>query len=278
MKLHLLAQNLEKQLLEIEENSETIMQRSKHSIIVCTKLLGQFKKEIINKGFASISDEIYFFKHTKQIPLRHLIYFSEIRSFEIQFPKTDKESQRKFIRRKMQKVNRFFSYNLDFTQYADSKHTHFDKEYYTREYLGSYIIATSKFYFQDPEFCTPRDMLLGKYRAYDSLATYLDEKKFKIRNGLNGKLKSIKPIEKIHWPFSNTEYVELLYALCTKGLGKQDNQSIMQISRKLQQLFDLEPKDIYKTYHDIKNRKNSRTLFLDELSTSLLIEMDKSEE
>ena len=33
MKLHLLAQNLEKQLLEIEENSETIMQRSKHSII-----------------------------------------------------------------------------------------------------------------------------------------------------------------------------------------------------------------------------------------------------
>ena len=61
-------------------------------------------------------------------------------------------------------------------------------------------------------------------------------------------------------------------------MGKQDNQSIMQISRKLQQLFDLEPKDIYKTYHDIKNRKNSRTLFLDELSTSLLIEMDKSEE
>ena len=53
MKLHLLAQNLEKQLLEIEENSETIMQRSKHSIIVCTKLLGQFKKEIINKKLRS---------------------------------------------------------------------------------------------------------------------------------------------------------------------------------------------------------------------------------
>ena len=52
----------------------------------------------------------------------------------------------------------------------------------------------------------------------------------------------------------------------------------MQVSKKLQQLFDFEPKDIYKTYQDIKNRKNSRTLFLDELSTSLLIEMDKSEE
>lgn len=167
---------------------------------------------------------------------------------------------------------------MDFGRYVNSGATHFDKEYYTRDYLETFHITTSKFYFQDPEFCTPRDMLLGKYRAYDWLATYLDEKKFKIRNGLSSKQKSIKPIEKIDWPFSNTDYVELLYALCAKGLGKQDNQSIMQVSRKLQQIFDFTPKDIYKTYHDIKNRKNSRTLFLDELSTSLLIEMDKSEE
>lgn len=278
MKLYLHAQKLENQLLEIKENSKTMMQRSNRSIIVCTKLLCKLKKEITSKGFNSISDEIFFFKHTKQIPLKQLIYFSEIRSFEIQFPKTDKVSQGKFIRKKMQKLNRFFSYNLDFTQYADSNHTHFDKEYYTREYLGSYIIASSKFYFQDPEFCTPRDLLLGKYRAYDSLVTYLEEKKFKIRNNINRKLKSIKPIEKIHWPFSNTDYVEFLYALCAKGLGKQDNQSIILVSRKLQQVFDLEPKDIYKTFHDIKNRKNSRTLFLDDLSKSLLIEMNKSEE
>ena len=261
MKLHLLAQNLEKQLLEIEENSKTIMQRSKHSIIVCTKLLGQFKKEIVNKGFDSISDEMYFFKHTKQIPLRHLIYFSEIRSFEIQFPKADKDCQRKFIRKKIQKVNRFFIYNLDFTQYTDSEETHFDKEYYTRDYLENFHITTSKFYFQDPEFCTPRDMLLGKYKAYDYLVTYFDEKKDRVRNGLNGKHKSIKSMEKIDWPFSNTDYVELLYALCSKGLGKQNNQGIMQVSKKLEQLFNIEPKDIYKTYQDIKKRKNSRIAY-----------------
>ncbi|MDT0652030.1 RteC domain-containing protein [Autumnicola edwardsiae] len=35
---------------------------------------------------------------------------------------------------------------------------------------------------------------------------------------------------------------------------------------------------MYKTFQDIKNRKNSRTLFLDDLSASLLIEMDKREE
>ncbi|WP_166966872.1 RteC domain-containing protein [Yeosuana marina] len=278
MKLLLLAQNLENQLLEIKENSKNIMQRSNRSILICTKLLGSFKKEIAKNGFKSISDEIFFFKYTKQIPLKQLIYFSEIRSFEIQFPKTDKDSQLKFLKRKMQKVNRFFIYNLDFGRYVDSGATNFDKEYYTRDYLDTFHITTSKFYFQDPEFCTPRDMLLGKYRAYYSLLHYMDAKKRNIKNNLNGKLVTTQPVEKMHWPFSNTDYVELVYALCAKGLGKQNNQGILQVSKKLQQLFDVEPKDIYKTYQDIKNRKNSRTLFLDQLSTSLLIEMDKSEE
>jgi hypothetical protein len=278
MKLHLLAQNLEKQLLEIEENSKTIMQRSKHSIIVCTKLLGQFKKEIVNKGFDSISDEIYFFKHTKQIPLRHLIYFSEIRSFEIQFPKADKDCQRKFIRKKIQKVNRFFIYNLDFTQYTDAEETHFDKEYYTRDYMDSYHITTSKFYFQDPDFFTPRDMLLGKFRAYNRLVAYLDNRLHDLEFSLRPTKTALKNTEKLIWPFTNTDWVELVYALSSAGVSKQNNLSISKVSKMMQEIFDFTPKDIYKTYQDIKNRKNSRTVFLDDLTTSLLSEMNKSEE
>tara|TARA_R110002074_G_scaffold224004_3_gene395004 strand:+ start:2383 stop:3219 length:837 start_codon:yes stop_codon:yes gene_type:complete len=278
MKLHLLAQNLEKQLLEIEENSKTIMQRSMHSIIVCTKLLGQFKKEIVNKGFDSISDEIYFFKHTKQIPLRHLIYFSEIRSFEIQFPKADKDCQRKFIRKKIQKVNRFFIYNLDFTQYTDSEETHFDKEYYTRDYMDSYHITTSKFYFQDPDFFTPRDMLLGKFRAYNRLVAYLDNRLHDLEFSLRSTKTALKNTEKLIWPFTNTDWVELVYALSSAGVSKQNNLSISKVSKIMQEIFDFTPKDIYKTYQDIKNRKNSRTVFLDDLTTSLLSEMNKSEE
>ncbi len=121
-------------------------------------------------------------------------------------------------------------------------------------------------------------MLLGKYKAYNSLLFYLDERKYKIRNGLSGRKSAIKPFEKIHWSFSNTDYVELLYALCSTGLGKQNNQSIMKISKKLQQVFDFAPKEIYKTFQDIKNRKNSRTLFLDQLSSSLVNKINKSEE
>ena len=36
---------------------------------------------------------------------------------------------------------------------------------------------------------------------------------------------------------ANTDYVELVYALCAKGLGKQDNLSIMQVSNRITTSF-----------------------------------------
>lgn len=278
MNLELLSAQLLDQLEEIKFQDDPILKQAKRSIIVCRSILSQFKKQILEFGFKSLDDEIKFFKETKQLPLRELIYFSEIHSFEIQFPKADKQQQLKCIKKKISKINRFFLYNIDFGNYVDSGATHFDKEYYTRDYLDTFHITTSKFYFQDPEFCTPRDMLLGKYKAYYALVEYLEEKSHILKNNLNGKVVTYSTTKKVHWPFTNTDFVELLYALCIKGLGRQDNLSIIKVSEKLQEVFDFTPKDIYKTFQDIKNRKNSRTLFLDQLATSLLIEMDKSEE
>ncbi|MDO7172567.1 RteC domain-containing protein [Mariniflexile sp. AS56] len=278
MDFQLLSNKLLKDLDEIKIQNDDILERACQSIEKCSNLLSTFKKEILNNGFNTIKDEITFFKKTKQILLIELIYFSEIHSFETHFPKADKDYQLKFIKKKVNKLNRFFLYNIDFGRYVDSGSVHFDKEYYTRDNSDTFRIITSKFYFQDPEFCTPRDMLLGKYKAYDSLIMYLDEKKQKILKGINYKLQDAKSIEKIHWPFSNTDYVEMLYALYAKGLGTKDDHSIMKVSKTMQEIFDFTPKDIYKTYQYIKNRKNSKTLFLDELANNLLSEMKKSEE
>jgi len=267
-----------KQLEDIKYSFAGIIERSNKSIIICRNLLNEFRKVITAKEFESIPDEVDFFKRIKQVPFSQLIYYSEVRSFEIQFPKVDRASQLKFIKKKINKLNRFFLYNIDFGQYVNSGASHFDKAYYTRDHLDTYHITTSKFYFQDPDFCTPRDMLLGKFKAYTSLINYMDQKKYSIKSRVNGNSVNIKHTEKIPWPFSNTDWVELLYALNAGGMAKQKGLSIIKLSKNLQEIFDFTPKEIYKTFQDIKNRKNSRTLFLDQLTTSLLSEMDKSEE
>ena len=276
--LKTLCENLLEELNGIRLENLPILEQSYRSIELSRNLLSVFKREILVNDFESVDKEIIFFKKIKQIPLVKLIYFSEIHSFEIQFPKADSAAQLKFVKKKINKLNRFFLYNIDFGQYVKSGATHFDKAYYTRSHLDIYHITTSKFYFQDPDFCTPRDMLLGKFKAYSSLINYMDQKKHSIKNRLNGYKVNIKPEEKIPWPFTNTDWVELLYALCASGMAKQNGLSIIAISKILQQVFDFTPKEIYKTFQDIKNRKNSRTLFLDQLTASLLSEMDKSEE
>ncbi len=278
MDLETLGKNLLVALDEIRLENLPILEQSYRSIELSRNLLTVFKRNILVNDFESIEKEIVFFKKIKQIPLVKLIYFSEIHSFEIQFPKVDRAAQLKFIKKKINKLNRFFLYNLDFGQYVNSGATHFDKAYYTRDHLDTYHITTSKFYFQDPDFCTPRDMLLGKFKAYTSLINYMDQKKHFIKNRVNGSVVNIKSTEKIPWPFTNTDWVELLYALSASGIAKQKGLSIIKLSKILQEVFDFTPKKIYKTYQDIKNRKNSRTLFLDQLTTSLLSEMDKSEE
>ena len=276
--LKTLCENLLVELDGLRLENLPILEQSYRSIELSRNLLTVFKRNILINDFESVDKEIIFFKKIKQVPLVELIYFSEIHSFEIQFPKVDRAAQLKFIKKKINKINRFFLYNLDFGQYVNSGATHFDEAYYTRNNLDTYRILTSKFYFQDPDFCTPRDMLLGKFRAYHSLVGYMEQKHNYIKNGLNGKNVHRKPIEKIPWPFTNTDWVELLYALCANGMAKQNGLSIIRISKILQEVFDFTPKEIYKTFQDIKNRKNSRTLFLDQLTASLLSEMDKSEE
>lgn len=264
-------------LKEIEVANASILRQAYLTIELCQHVLYSFKSKVISKGFDSLDSEINFFKIIKQIPLIKLIYFSEIHSFEIQFPKGNKDSQLKYIKRKINKLNRFFLYNLDFGQYINSGLTHFDKEYYTRNYLDKYHITTSKFYFQDPDFSTPRDMLLGKYKAYNILVIYLDDRMSEIKTSKSGSFSNSRNTDKLPWPFTNTDFTELTYALWYAGFYRQKNLSIIQLAQKLEEIFDLKSTDIYKNFQEIKRRKNSRTIFLDQMATSLLYEINKSE-
>lgn len=268
-----LALGLEKELSELKQSDLDIKELAHLSTIKCQDLLRTFKKEILEKGFSYQKQEIRFFKKIKQIPMVPLIYFSEIHSFEIQFPKADRKAQQKFIKRKIQCLNQFFLRNLDFERYVDAGYTHFDAAFYSRDHINEYHLMGSDYYFQDPDFSTPRDMLLAKLRAYKLLLQYLDHRLVSLNHSdaqINGLLFS----DKLPWPFGDVAFAEMVYALFHAGL-KNENLTIIQIYRKLQEVFDVEIKDIYKLFQEMKSRKKSRTAFLDKLMQALLEEMER---
>jgi len=270
--------NLLFDLDEIKHSSNGIIERSNKSIIACRNLLNTYRKSVVIDGFKSTEEEIEFFKTIKQTPFTQLIYYSEIRSFEIQFPKVDSRQQRKYVKKKLGKLNRFFLYNMDFVQYIESEQTHLDKQYFTRDFFDNLPVSSSKFYFQDPDFCTPYDLLLGKLKASKRFINYLqnrlfDAKKSKYKNELE-----LNNLSELEWTSSKTALTELVYALYHSRVINNGKSDIKEIASTLESIFHFKLGDYYKTFAEIKTRKISRTKFLDELSEGLLEYINHSEE
>lgn len=259
----------------LNKNESNLLKRENQSIILCRDLLLKYKEFVQKYDFQSITEEIVFFKIHKQVPLSQLVYHAEVKSFELQFPKVDKISQQKAIRKKLAKLNQFFTRNIDFVQYVDSEFSHFDKQYFTRSFLDSYYIISSQFFFQDPDFTTARDILLSKVYAYRRLLNYLEiRRKIVLEDSSTAsKLNS----GNLKWTASKAALTELIYALHSNNVINNGNVEIKEIATSLQDALDFDLGDFYKTYSEIKSRKISRTKFLDELSMGLIIQMEQSE-
>ena len=180
----------------------------------------------------------------------------------------------KYINKKLEKLNRFFEFNLSFIQYIDSNQNYLDKQYFLRKNLEYSRITHLKLYNIDPEFNTSHDLLLAKLLAYRKLANYLVERLSKIQNPLSKEI----PKSSLKWTSSKAALTELTYALYHGGAVNNGNSDIREIATVLEQTFNFPIGDVYRTYSEIRSRKNRKAKFLDELSSSLITSMDAMEE
>jgi hypothetical protein len=277
MNLNLRSISLQKELSNIDLSSNGQLRQLNLAISLCTGVLTEFKKEITVNDFSDIPSEINFFKHIKQVPLKNLIYYSEIRSFEIQFPKAIKTTQQDFVLNKMRKLNRFFGHNIDFAHYIESSQEHMDEKYFTRSQYPISTITHSKFYYLEPDFNTSHDMLLAKLLAYHSLIGYLQERLQNLEDPNTILDKHISK-NKLHWTSSKAGMTELVYALYHSGAVNNGNAEIKEIANALQRTFNFDLGDFYRTYTEIRARKKSRVKFLDELSSRLISRLDMEDD
>ncbi|PCJ98462.1 MAG: hypothetical protein COA50_02870 [Flavobacteriaceae bacterium] len=274
MDLNLLSHQLSEQLNSLNQNLEKGTKETNTSIVLCRKLLTVFHNNIASNKFSSTKNEIEFFKTIKQVPLHNLIYYSEVRSFELHYPRANREKQESYIRQRMDKTNRFFIYNIDFVEYVEMGNTYFDEQYYTRKYFNEQIITHTKFYYLHPNFNTSHDMLLAKLKAYQRLITYFYGKLNLLENSnfhanqANGKLQ---------WTSSKVALTELVYALYHSGAINKGNVDIKEIATALQHTFNFELGDYYRTYTEIRSRKKSKAKFMDELSNSLSTKLNSDD-
>jgi len=244
------------------------------AISLCVNHLSLLRKNVVKNGFESEQDEIHFFKETKQDALHNLVYYSELKSFEVQFPKGSKEIQKKYTHSKLKDIDAFFKSNFEFAQYNEQDLNHLDKFYFTRKFAIDFQIGTIVSYYRVPEFSTSHDLLLATLHANKKLVRYLQER----LEGLSEPVFQEIPKSKLKWTSSKTALTELTYALYHGGAVNNGNTNIIEIAEALQHTFNFPMGDVYRTYLELRARKKGRTKFLDKLSTSLLSGMDSAKE
>ncbi|MCF6347039.1 MAG: RteC domain-containing protein [Flavobacteriaceae bacterium] len=275
MELALFSKELQNELDSIQHTTLNTIKQSDLSIILCRNLLLKFKKYVVRNKFTNVNSEIEFFKQIKQIPFSNLVYFSELRSFETQFPRGNLEEQKKTINKKISKLNRFFIYNMDFVQYIEQDQVYMDDRYFTKAYLNNFNVTHSKYYYRDPDFSTSHDLLLAKIKANKNLIDYL-EIRLKNVGRLNG-TRVKNPFKTLQWTASKSAAVELMYALDEYKAINYGKSDLKETAAIFEYIFNFNLGDFYKTHSENKSRKISRIKFLDDLSRGLLSRMDKDD-
>ena len=80
------------------------------------------------------------------------------------------------------------------------------------------------------------------------------------------------------WSGSKTALVELIYALFASGDLNHGTADISTLTTSFEDIFNIKLDNIYKTYSEIKARKNTRSKYLESLIVALEAKMNKDDE
>jgi hypothetical protein len=261
----------------IINSEENHLKKATDGINVCNKTLADMKEKVEQNDFETTPHEIDFFKNIKPLPMSYLIYFSELRSCELRKPKAGTSYQIEFLEKEMRKINKFFSRNLDFVNYMEQGYTYIDHQFFARNPGNSFPFTPMTDYYQYPEFSSSHDMLWAKVKAMYRFIHYIRESMQKLNAG-NATLFEEKKHKVLLWTAPKTALTELIYALHTNGALNHGAADINTIASSFEDFFNIKIDNVYKTYTEIKERKSSKTKFLEELMANLRQKMNDEDE
>jgi hypothetical protein len=243
------------------------------------EMFKHLKVFILNYTFNNEGEEIRFFKEIKPRLFSKLIYYRKIYNIAALRPAGSKVAQKDYLTKELDKIQHFFESNIEFYKYYRSGYSHYDSHYFLRTRPPTVQLVDSEcFCFEkDSKFSTCYDFLVAKILAHDMLTVYINdelEKLDKNEEDTGSDKVSAFPKIKHTWTGTKTELVELVYAICTKGSINHGNIDIKELADYFCVMFNTDAGDYYRIYLNIRNRKESRTLYLDSLRDNFNRKMD----
>ena len=269
---------------EIRKMEEKVSQETEHLIdeayqmtLYLKELLHTAREHILKEGFKNEAEEIEFFRDIKPQILGKLIYYNKIFRIETVCPVKGGKMYQKFFMGQLQQLKQEFKEHICgsyFYRYYRSGRNDRDEEYFMRGKIN-YRDGLKSYVFEiDHRFSTYYDSKAARIMANDLIYTYLLSK-INPEESPSTLLHSAQSTKDIFWTDSKNALIELIYALYASGVISHGKIGIRKITLVFQILFRVPLGDIHHSFHRMKDRATNRTLFLDQLKSSLEQYMDK---
>lgn len=269
-------ENINRKIQSIESEENNIFQKSTSIISLLEETFDELKEFISDYTFKSQSDEITFFKETKPQLFSILIYHRKIYNLEMRMPTGSYIDRKNYLEGMLGRIKYFFDNNADFYQYYRSGGTHLDKYYFLRGKPDIQLILDCFYFERDSKFSTSFDFKVAKMIANERLTVYINNKLLNI----NSQERNIHehfnlPKARLTWTAKKAELVEQIYAWDSAECFNNGDTNIKELAQYIETVFNINLRDFYHTFLEIRERKGSRTLFLDKLIKLLERRMDE---
>lgn len=241
--------------------------------------LNELKDFIVCYEFKSEVEEIRFFKEIKPKIWSKLIYYMSVYKIEINRPRGSVLTIETYLLVELDRIKHFFDRNIEVYHYYRTGSTHFDNIYFLRDRDTDIPVNLACFYYErDVRFSTGYDYKIAKIIANDFIELYINSElsKLKIETSPDS-IEASSLLTPKKWTANKTDLAELIYALDTIKCINHGNIKLNALTTFMERIFDIEIGDIYRIYLEIRERKGSRTQFLDHLRDNLIKRMDEAD-
>ena len=270
---------IEKHIRKIERDEKNEITKSVKILMFLEYKLEELKNFIVQYDFKTQEEEILFFKEIKPKIVSKLIYYMSVHKIEINRPKGSRSTIETYLLTELDLLKHYFDCNIEMYHYYRTGGTHFDKIYFLRDRDSDIPMNIACFYFErDVRFSTVYDYKIAKIMANDLLELYIKSQLAKLKEDaiteheIDTEFKTRET-----WTASKTDLAELIYALDTAKCINKGNIKLKALTSYLEDVFNVSIGDIYRIYLEIRERKGSRTQFLDRLKDKLIERMDEAD-
>ena len=269
-------EQLEYQLEDILSEHENVLSQYEQCIKICLNAISELKKLVHQHAFTDKEEEIFFFKRIKPKFSSKLIYYTRVLNIEIKRPIGSEVCEKSYLIKQLDRLKDFFDNNIVFYEYHRFGATHLDEKYFLRGHVEIIPGFDYHIYDCDQTFSTSHDQKVAEILANDQLKIFLDKSLIALEN--HQIPRPYTSSSKLRWTLSKAACIELVYALQSIGAFNDGMADIKLIADSLEAAFNIDLKNYYRSFLEIRQRKTNRTTFIDQLKERLMQRMDDWDE